>query len=83
VEYLSGVDTMVVRAETRSMLLHVTGVMVLDAGSDRAVEVRDGIRQVVSARLSDPGAVTAGFAGAIDELLEAAARPDGARSSGR
>jgi WS/DGAT/MGAT family acyltransferase len=44
-------DTMFVRAETRSMLLHVTGVLVLAPGERSAVEVRDRIRQVVRARL--------------------------------
>jgi len=42
-------DTMFVRAETRSMLLHVTGVLVLDPGERSAAEVRDRIREVVRA----------------------------------
>lgn len=50
-QYLGGMDTMFVRAETPSMLLHVTGVLVLDPGPLRAAEVRDRIRDVVTARL--------------------------------
>lgn len=33
--YLGGMDTMFVRAETRSMLLHVTGVLILDPATSR------------------------------------------------
>ncbi|MBX3315109.1 MAG: wax ester/triacylglycerol synthase family O-acyltransferase [Actinobacteria bacterium] len=44
-------DTMFVRAETRSMLLHVTGVLVLAPGARSTVQVRDQIREVVRCRL--------------------------------
>jgi len=44
-------DTIFVRAETPSVLLHVTGVMVLDPGPTTPTEVRDRVRRLVSARL--------------------------------
>lgn len=49
---LGGMDTMFVRAETRTMLLHVTGVLMLDPDGRSSAEVLDRIRRVVAARSS-------------------------------
>lgn len=48
--YLGGMDTMFVRAETRSMLLHVTGVLLLDPTNSR-VDTRQQIRDLIAQRV--------------------------------
>lgn len=48
--YLSGMDTMFVRAETRSMLLHVTGVLILDPATSR-VDTREQVHDLIAARV--------------------------------
>ena len=51
--YLGGMDTMFVRAETRSMLLHVSGVMVLDPRQINAEDPREAVRDRIEGRLRD------------------------------
>ncbi|MEO6988455.1 MAG: wax ester/triacylglycerol synthase family O-acyltransferase [Aquihabitans sp.] len=48
--YLGGMDTMFVRAETRSMLLHVTGVLILDPKTSR-IDTRQQVRDLIAARV--------------------------------
>ena len=48
--YLSGMDTMFVRAETRSMLLHVTGVLILDPTTGR-IDTQRQVRELIAARV--------------------------------
>lgn len=49
--YLGGMDTMFVRAETPSMLLHVTGVMMIDPGAIEADDTRNVVRDLIACRL--------------------------------
>ena len=48
--YLGGMDTMFVRAETRSMLLHVTGVLLLDPTTSR-IDTRKKVHGLIAARV--------------------------------